>query len=128
MLTMMQESASIEEAISKIVRRVEFVGKMIRRKVGDGMQMAEFAHRLVRNYSLGRNTRSYSFAMQNIETILSLEPKSESHYIVDHLLMSLFPQFLTHPELRKDYLSLSLFHDIDWLAPLVVLMDYFTYY
>jgi hypothetical protein len=74
MLTMMQESASIEEAMSKIVRRVEFVGKMIRRKVGDGMQMAEFSHRLVRNYSLGRNTGSYSFAMKNIETILSLEP------------------------------------------------------
>jgi hypothetical protein len=29
MLTIMQESASIEEAMSKIVRRVEFVGKMI---------------------------------------------------------------------------------------------------
>jgi len=42
--------------------------------------------------------------------------------------MSLFPQLLTHPELRKDYLSLSLLHDIDWLGPLVVLMDYFTYY
>lgn len=66
--------------------------------------------------------------MQNIETILSLEPKSESHYIVDHLLMSQFPQFLTNEELRKDLLSLSLIHDIDWMAPLVVVMDYFTYY
>jgi hypothetical protein len=66
--------------------------------------------------------------MQNIETILSLEPKSESHYIVDHLLMSQFPHYLTNLELRMDYSSLILLHDIDWLAPLVVLMDYFTYY
>jgi hypothetical protein len=66
--------------------------------------------------------------MQNIETILSLEPKSESHYIVEYILMNQFPQIMTNPELRKDYLSLSLVHDIDWLAPLVVMVDYFTYY
>jgi hypothetical protein len=47
---------------------------------------------------------------------------------VDHLLMCLFPQLLRNPDLRKIYLSLSLLHDTDWLAPLVVLMDYFTYY
>jgi hypothetical protein len=66
--------------------------------------------------------------MQNIETILSLEPKSESHYIVDYILMSQFLQLLRTPEFRKDYLSLSLLHEIDWLAPLLVLMDYFNYY
>ena len=64
--------------------------------------------------------------MENLDTILSLEPKIESHYIVDFVLMTQFPQLLINPELRKDYLSLSLHHDIDWLAPLVVLMDYFT--
>lgn len=42
--------------------------------------------------------------------------------------MSLFPQLLTHSELREDFLSLSFVHGIDWLAPLLVLMDYFTYY
>ena len=42
--------------------------------------------------------------------------------------MSQYPQLLTKPELRKDFLSLYLLHDLDWLAPLVVLMDYFTYY
>ena len=56
--------------MSKIVRIVEFVGKIIRRNVADGLQMSEFSHRLVRNYSLEAKTRSYSFAMQNIETIL----------------------------------------------------------
>ena len=66
--------------------------------------------------------------MQNLETILSLEPKSESHYIVDYILMSQFLQLLNTPEFRKDYLSLSLHLDIDWLASLVVLMDYFKYY
>ena len=66
--------------------------------------------------------------MQNLEIILSLEPKSESHYIVDYILMNQFLPLLTIPEFRKDYLSLSLLHDIDWLAPLVVLMDYFKYY
>ena len=66
--------------------------------------------------------------MQTLETILSLEPKSESHYIVDYILMSQFLQLLTTPDFRKDFLSLSLLHDIDWLAPLVVLMDYFKYY
>jgi len=66
--------------------------------------------------------------MQNLETILSLEPKSESHYIVDYILMSQFLQLLNTPEFRKDYLSLSLHHDIDWLASLVVLMDYIKYY
>jgi hypothetical protein len=66
--------------------------------------------------------------MQNIEPILSLEPKKDSHYIVDHLLMSQYPQLLTNPELRKDFLSFYLLHDLDWLAPLVVLMDYFTYF
>jgi hypothetical protein len=38
--------------MSKIVRRAEFVGKMIRRSVADGMLMDEFDHRLIRNYSL----------------------------------------------------------------------------
>jgi hypothetical protein len=66
--------------------------------------------------------------MQIIDTILTLEPKSESHYILDYILMSQFLQLLTTPEFRKDYLSLLLHHDIDWLAPLVVLMDYFNYY
>lgn len=66
--------------------------------------------------------------MQNFETILSSEPKSESHYIFDFILMNQFLQLLTAPEFRKDYLSISHLHDIDWLAPLVVLMDYFKYY
>jgi hypothetical protein len=66
--------------------------------------------------------------MQIIETILSLEPKSESNTILDFILMSQFLQLLTTPEFRKDYLSLSILHDIDWMAPLVVLMDYFIYY
>jgi hypothetical protein len=71
MLKMMSESVSIEEAMSKIVRRAEFVGKMIRRNVADGMHMAEFGQRLIRNYSLGTNTcSSYFFTMHNIETIL----------------------------------------------------------
>jgi hypothetical protein len=66
--------------------------------------------------------------MQKLETILSKEPKSESHYIVDFILMSQFLQLLTAPDFRKDYLSLSLLHDIDWLAPVVVLLDYFKHY
>jgi hypothetical protein len=71
MLKMMSESESIEEAMSKIVRRAEFVGKMLRRNVADGMHMAEFGQRLIRNYSLGTNTcSSYFFTMHNIETIL----------------------------------------------------------
>ena len=42
--------------------------------------------------------------------------------------MRLFPQLLTNPDLRNDYLSHSLFNALDWLAPLIVLTDYFSYY
>ena len=66
--------------------------------------------------------------MQNIDNILSLEPKTESRYVIDHLMMLLYPQLLTNPDLRSDYLSHSLVNDLDWLAPLVVLTEYFTYY
>ena len=47
---------------------------------------------------------------------------------MDHLLMSLYPQLLANPDLRNDYLSLSLFNDFGWLAPLFVFTDYYSYY
>ena len=70
----MKESESIEESISKIVRRPDFVGKIIREKLGDGTAR-EFGHRLIRNYNLGTGLSSYSLTMQIIDKILSLEPK-----------------------------------------------------
>jgi hypothetical protein len=102
MLKMMQISDSIEEAISMIVRRTDFVGKIIREKMADDTAF-EFGHRLIRNYNLGTNTSSLCLTILTIEKILSLEPKSESNFIVDFLLMNLFPQILTNPELRKNY-------------------------
>jgi hypothetical protein len=56
----------------------------------------EFGHRLIKNYNIGTSTSSYSLTMQNIENILSLEPKSESNYIVDYLLINMFPQLMTN--------------------------------
>jgi hypothetical protein len=47
---------------------------------------------------------------------------------MDQLMMRLYPQFLTNTDFRNDFLSHSLFNDLDWLAPLIVLTDYFTYY
>jgi hypothetical protein len=93
-----------------------------------GEQRSEFAHRLIRNYSLGTGTYNRPFKMQNIEKILSLEPKQESRHIMDHLMMSLYPQLLANPDLRNDYLSYSLFNDFAWLAPLFVFTDYYSYY
>ena len=55
MLEMMQESESIEEAMSKIVRRADFVGKIVRQKMAGGMAK-EFGLSLIRNYNLGTNT------------------------------------------------------------------------
>jgi hypothetical protein len=55
--------------MSKIVRRAEFIGKILRKKVADGMT-EEFGHRLIRNYNLGTKTSSYCLTMHNIETIL----------------------------------------------------------
>ena len=65
MIKMMEESESIEEALGKIVRKVEFTAKIISR-----IQDSEFPHRLIRNYSLGTDLYSNPFKMQNIETIL----------------------------------------------------------
>jgi hypothetical protein len=41
--------------------------------------------------------------------------------------MSLYPPLLANPDLRNDYLSHSLFNYLDWMAPLIVLTDYFSY-
>jgi hypothetical protein len=68
--------------MSKIVRKAEFVAKMVRKKVADGRDH-EFSHKLIRYYNLDTNTSSYSLTIHHIEAILSLEPKSESHYIAD---------------------------------------------
>ena len=125
---MMKESETIEEAMCKIVRKLEIVGKIFLKILTDEDQKSEFAHRLIRNYSLGTGTYTRPFRMQNINNILSIEPKSESHNIMDHLMMSLYPQLLAHPDLRNNYLSLSIINNFDWLAPLIVLTDYFSYY
>lgn len=129
MLQQMKESSNIEEAVGKIIRKPEFVANLFRLNIADGERWNEFAHRLIRNYSLATDTYGgRPFRMQNIDNILSLEPKTESRYVIDHLMMLLYPQLLTNPDLRSDYLSHSLVNDLDWLAPLVVLTDYFTYY
>ena len=128
MLEMMKGSESIEEAMCKIVRKCEFAAKIFLRTSADYDERGEFAHRLIRNYSLGTGTYNRPFRMQNIDSIISLEPKSESHYIMDQLMMRLYPQLLTNTDLRNDFLSHSLFNDFDWLAPLIVLTDYFSYY
>jgi hypothetical protein len=128
MLEMMKGSESIEEAMCKIVRKCEFAAKIFLRTSADYDERGEFAHRLIRNYSLGTGTYNRPFRMQNIDSIISLEPKSESHYIMDQLMMRLYPQLLTNTDLRDDFLSHSLFNDLDWLAPLIVFTDYFSYY
>jgi hypothetical protein len=128
MLQMMRESATIEEAMVKIVRKPEFVANLFRLNMADGERWNEFAHRLIRNYSIATGAYGRPFRMQNIETILSLELKSDSRFVMDHLMMLLYPQLLTNPDLRNDYLTHSLLNDLDWLAPLLVLTDYFTYY
>lgn len=110
------------------MRKQELVAKIFRLKIDKGDKYIDFPHRLIRNYSLGTGTYNRPFRMQNIENILSLEPKAESQFVLDHLLMFLYPQLLTNPDLRNDYQSHSLANDLDWLAPLVVLTDYFTYY
>jgi hypothetical protein len=74
MLEMMRESGTIEEAMFKIVSKVE-IGGNIFLKTLTGEQRSEFAHRLIRNFSLGTGTYNRPFRMQNIEKILSLEPK-----------------------------------------------------
>ena len=121
----MKESVTIEEAMSKIIRNLEFAANLFRSYMPNG---GEFAHRLIRNYSLESGTYSRPFRFQNIENILSLEPKSESRFIMDHLMMHLFPLLLTNPDLRNDFLTHSLINEFNWLAILVVLTDYFTYY
>ena len=70
----MKESETIEEAMFKIVSKLEIVGKIFLKTL-TGDQRSEFAHRLIRNYSLGTGSYSRPFRMQNIEKILSLEPK-----------------------------------------------------
>jgi hypothetical protein len=71
---MMKKSETIEEAMFKIVSKLEIVGKIFLKTL-TGDQRSEFAHRLIRNYSLGTGSYSRPFRMQNIEKILSLEPK-----------------------------------------------------
>jgi hypothetical protein len=53
---MMNESKNIEEAMGKIVRKSEFIAKMIRRILKEGVPMAQFAHRIIRNYGLKAGT------------------------------------------------------------------------
>jgi hypothetical protein len=126
---MMRESATIEEAMIKIIiRKPEFVANLFRLNMADGERWNEFAHRLIRNYSIATGSYGQPFRMRNLETILSLEPKSDSRFVMDHLMMLLYPQVLSNPDLRNDYLTHSLLNDLDWLAPLLVLTDYFTYY
>ena len=69
--------------MSKIVRKCEFAAKIFLKTSADHDERGEFAHRLIRNYSLGNGTYNRPFRMQNIESIISLEPKKESHYIMD---------------------------------------------
>lgn len=124
MLQKMKESVTIEEAMGKIIMNPQFLANFILNLADCG----EFAHRLIRNYSFQTVKNRDPLSLQYLETIESLEPKSESHFIMDHLMMHLFPLLLTNHDLRNEYLTISLIHDFDWLAPIVVLMDYFTYY
>ena len=124
MLKMMEESESIEDAMSKIVQRGDLFGMMNHQK-----SVRRFCQKFMINYNLGTTTTSFfSLAKVDIGFILSYYPGSESKQQLDRLLFVQFPLVMTNPELRKDYLNLSLLHDLDWLAPLVVLLDYFIYY
>lgn len=55
--------------MSKIVRRVDFVHKIIIEKIHD-ITVHEFGHRLIMNYNFGKSTSSYSLTIQIIEEIL----------------------------------------------------------
>ena len=127
MIEMMKESATIEEAICKIVRKCEFVEKIFKTLPFDENR-SEFIHRLLRNYSLATGTYSLPFRMQNIESIISLVKNSQQHYLLDLLIMHIYPQVLTNDDFRNDFLSHSLFNELDWLGPLLVITDYFHYY
>ena len=128
MILKMRESATIEEAMIKIISKPELIANLFRLNMEDCEKWNEFSHRLIRNYSLASGPYSRPFRLQNIDTILSLEPKPDSRFVMDHLMVFLYPQVLTDPDLRNNYLSHCLINDLDWLAPLVVLTDYFTYY
>ena len=91
MIKMMEESKTLEEAMAKIVRKVDFISKLIRRNVRDCMQMSEFTDRLIRNYMPLNLEYFEQFSMINIDNLTILEPKNEASYIFDHILMSLFP-------------------------------------
>ena len=122
---MMEESETIEIAMFKIVKKCEFVAK-ISRIMPNYHDRSEFAHRLIRNYSLSSGNYNRPFRMQNIEAIRSLEKDSEPFSIIDLLMMHLYPQTLTDTDFRNDILIHFLFSDLDWLAPLIVLIDYFA--
>jgi hypothetical protein len=90
--------------------------------------MDDVSERLAKNLAL--DTRNYNnpFSLLAIEILYKLEPKDDAMYLIEMLLTDLFSNILANTEFRLRFHSLHILLNLDWLAPLLVLTDYFTYY
>jgi len=74
MLKMMKESTTIEQAVIKIVRNIEFMHEIIR-KFSNEYYMDQFYDRLIKNYTLDIADYNKPLSMKGFEIISSLEPR-----------------------------------------------------
>jgi len=127
MIAMMKESTTIEQAVIKIVQNIEFMQQIIH-KFPNGLGLDDFYDRLIRNYTLDIADYNKPFSMKGFEIISTLEPEDSSNFIVDSLLQNLHPHIIINQDLRQRFLAMSTLHDLDWVAPLLVVTDYCCYY
>ena len=103
---MMKESATIEEAMKKIVSNVTFIRVIIDKLVKlKHFDLQNFYERLANNYLLGMSDYSLSFNIKSIDILLTLEPENDSLILIYNIIGAFYPEIISNDEFRGGYLS-----------------------
>ena len=72
--------------------------------------------------------RYREFNFKSIKLLLQQKPFDLAKKLLEYSISYLYPYIQICSSFREGFLSLSLLCDLDWLSPLLVLMDYLEYY
>lgn len=72
--------------------------------------------------------RYREFNFKSIKLLLQQKPFDLARQLLDYSISYLYPYIQICCDFREGFLSLSLLCELDWLSPLLVLMDYLEYY
>jgi hypothetical protein len=126
MLEILRNSNTIEEAIHIISRKLDLTHKVFSKIRKSIKEIGHFASSFLRNL----DCLNYgSDSLFSLEFLLQCQPYDLSKELFDYTISFLYPSILFHEvEFRERYLNILICCNLQWLSPLLVLIDYLEFY